>query len=167
MPNDSDALTPITAHPLSRVLHAKYYTFLFTVYCYRLFRSANRSLTMCQPVRLDGRFQESKSGNLLHSVIVASKSRLCRYLTELGAFRFRNGQFAEWTLYAIRPLTERMDTSTANGLVILTSCCSAEIDNYCVFIVSIRNLLRELTERCKFRMSIIYDATVIFLPSLF
>lgn len=73
MLNDSDALTPITAHPLSRALHAKYYTFLFTVYCYRLFRSANRPSTMCQPVRLDGRFQESKSGNLLHSSLLPLK----------------------------------------------------------------------------------------------
>lgn len=78
--------------------HAKYYTFLFTVYCYRLFRSANRSGTMVRSVRADGRFQVSKSCNLLHCW---TKSRshlaLCRHLTGLETFRLGVGNSGKWT----------------------------------------------------------------------
>lgn len=64
--------------------HPKYYTFLFTVYCYRLFRGANRSATMCPPVRPDGCFQVSKRCNLLHSLIVGAKSRPLSTLDGIG-----------------------------------------------------------------------------------
>lgn len=96
----------ITHYALCADFHAKYYTFLFTVYCYRLFRGANRSATMCQPVRFDGRFQVSKSGNLLHSLIVAAKSRLLSTLGGIGSVQIREWAIrAEWTRFIAGPVT--------------------------------------------------------------
>lgn len=93
-PSESHALTPIRPEPfIPAHFHAKY-TLLFTVYCYSLFRVANRTGTM-PPPRLAGRFQVSQAVICFIRSLLTLKVGLCRHLTELVAFRFGSGQFAE------------------------------------------------------------------------
>lgn len=103
--SESHALTPIRPAPfIPAHCHAKYYTFLFTVYCYRLFRVANRPRTMRPTARQHGSVNAFKCPKAVICFIrslLTLKVGLCRHLTELGAFRFERAIRGEWTRFIV------------------------------------------------------------------
>lgn len=94
--SDSGALTPITRPPLSPRTSTQNTTLSFLLFivivCFEAQTVRRQCASRCGPM---GAFKCPKAVICLIHSLLPLKVGLCRHLTELGAFRFGSGQFAE------------------------------------------------------------------------